>query len=76
MTRSSIHRCEYLNCGTGKEHADRAHHHQVNLLLSRLNEPPRRWFAALEAMHIGHGCQKRFKTDAPGVRTKTWTTWR
>jgi hypothetical protein len=55
MPRSLIHRCECSNCRTGKGHADRDYHHQVNLLLSRLNEPQRRWFAALEAMHIGHG---------------------
>jgi hypothetical protein len=55
MPRSLIHCCECSNCRIGKEHADRGYHHQVNLLLSRLNEPQRRWLAALEAMHIGHG---------------------
>lgn len=55
MARSLVHHCECPNCRTGKEHRDRAYHHQINLLLTRLNEPQRRWFAALEAMHMGHG---------------------
>jgi hypothetical protein len=37
---------------------DRAYHTQINLFLSRLNEPQRRWFAALEAMHLGFGGRK------------------
>jgi hypothetical protein len=30
-------------------------HYQINLLMSRLDEQQRRWFAALEANRIGHG---------------------
>jgi hypothetical protein len=41
-----------------KPHPDCAYHHQINLFLSRLNEPQRRWFAALEAMRIGHGSKQ------------------
>ena len=59
MARSLIHRCECPDCRTGKEHAHRAYHHRINLLLSRLNEPQCRWFAAREAMHVGQ-CGKRF----------------
>jgi len=53
-----VHRCECAKCRTHKPYADRAYHHQINLFLSRLNEPQRRWFAALEALHIGHGGQR------------------
>jgi hypothetical protein len=30
-------------------------HHQINLLMSRLDEQQRRWFAALESHNVGHG---------------------
>ena len=30
-------------------------HHQMNLLLSRLDEQQRRWYVALEAKKLGHG---------------------
>jgi hypothetical protein len=51
----SVHRCECAKCRVHKPHPDRAYHHHLNLFLSRLNEPQRRWFAALEALRIGHG---------------------
>jgi hypothetical protein len=65
MARSLIHRCECLNCRTGKEHAHRVYHHQINLLLSRLNEPQRRWFAAL-----GHG-GKQLMAQVTGLSPTT-----
>ena len=55
MSSTSMHRCECTKCRTHKPHADRAYHDQINLFLNRLNEPQRRWFAALEALRIGHG---------------------
>lgn len=58
MTPSPVHRCECVKCRARKAHPDRAYHHQINLLLSRLNEPQRRWFAALEAIRIGRGGNK------------------
>ncbi len=30
-------------------------HHQMNVLLSRLDEQQRRWYVALEAKKLGHG---------------------
>jgi hypothetical protein len=39
----------------GGEHPDRHLHHNINLLLSRLDEQQRRWLAALESQKIGHG---------------------
>lgn len=70
MAWTLIHRCECSNCRTGKEHAHRAYHHQINLLLSRLNEPQRRWFAALEAMHMGHG-GKQLMAQVTGLSPTT-----
>ena len=55
MPPCPVHECQCSKCRTRLPHADRAYHQQINLLLSRLNEPQRRWFAALEALHLGHG---------------------
>jgi hypothetical protein len=54
MSSVPVHHCACAQCRAHKPHPDRAWHHQINLFLSRLNEPQRRWFAALEAMRIGH----------------------
>ena len=44
-----IHRCQCLVCQSLHEHPDQLHHHQINLLLSRLDEQQRRWFVAIES---------------------------
>ena len=38
-----------------EEHPDKMMHHQMNLLMSRMDEQQRRWNVALEANRIGHG---------------------
>jgi hypothetical protein len=58
MSSIPIHHCECSRCQGNKPHLDRAYHAQINLFLSHLNEPQRRWFAALEAIHLGHGGRK------------------
>jgi hypothetical protein len=55
MSSLPVHRCACAKCRAHKPHPDRAYYQQINLFLSRLNEPQRRWFAALEAVRIGHG---------------------
>jgi hypothetical protein len=42
-------------CAADPEHAERRLHQQMNLLLSRLAEPQRRWYAALESNRRGYG---------------------
>ena len=42
-------------CANGSEHAERVLHEPMNRRLSRLEEPPRRWYAAGEATRLGHG---------------------
>jgi len=39
-----IHQCECAICKTGTDPDIVRHHRQMNLLLSRLNEPHRRWY--------------------------------
>lgn len=55
MTHLPVHRCECRLCQSPEPHPDQAFHHYMNVFLSRLNEPQRRWFVALEAMRLGHG---------------------
>jgi hypothetical protein len=55
MADLKIHLCQCPDCAAGADHPDRERHRQMNLLLRRLNEQQRRWFAALESKKIGHG---------------------
>ena len=50
-TELAIHQCECDICKTGGDFETARHHRQMNLLLSRLNEPQRRWY-------VGHFSQK------------------
>ena len=40
----TVHACECAVCQAGTDAAFAAQHHQINLLLSRLSEPQRRWY--------------------------------
>jgi hypothetical protein len=51
-------------------HADQLRHHQINLLISRLNEQERRWFVALESKRIGHGGDT-FMSQVTGLHVET-----
>lgn len=52
-------RCACPACHDGDAHPDRVLHEQMNLLLSRLDEPQRRWYAAVEANRLGRGGVRR-----------------
>jgi len=54
VTDVVIHTCQCAACAGG-DHAARRLHHQLNLLMSRLDEQQRRWLAALESKKVGHG---------------------
>lgn len=41
-----VHECECEVCKAGFDQNVTAHHHRINLFLSRLNEPQKRWYAA------------------------------
>jgi hypothetical protein len=70
MTLSPVHPCGCPQCRSRHPHPDRAWHYHINLLMSRLNEPQRRWFAALEAMRLGHG-GKRLLEQITGLSHTT-----
>jgi hypothetical protein len=55
MQDATIHTCQCAACQQPGDHPDRLVHRRMNLLLSRLDEQQRRWYAALESMKVGHG---------------------
>jgi hypothetical protein len=50
-----VHACQCPECQAGGEYRERQLHHQIYLLMSRLDEQQRRWFAALESKKAGYG---------------------
>ena len=46
-TEPTIHQCECDTCTAGTDAETTRHHYQMNLFLSRLNEPQRRWYVGL-----------------------------
>lgn len=55
MPQQDVHPCQCPDCLAPEPHPERAHHRQMNLLLSRLDEQQRRWYAAVESAKLGHG---------------------
>lgn len=70
MPAREIHSCQCPDCLGDDHHAHRKQHQQVNLLLSRLDEQQRRWYAAVEADKIGHG-GIRLLSQITGMDEKT-----
>jgi len=48
-----IHQCEYEICRTESDPAVVQQHRRMNLLLSRLNEAPRRWYVGTLSQQPG-----------------------
>ncbi len=55
MADVTVHSCQCPDCQAGHEHRDRQRHHQINLVMSRLDEQQGRWLAALEPWKVGFG---------------------
>ena len=70
MTAISVQVCQCVRCQSGDAHPDRVLHEQMNLLLSRLGEAERRWYAAVEANRLGHG-GVRLVAQITGLDEKT-----
>ncbi len=51
----SIHQCQCTVCQNGSDEHIVMIHHQINVVMSRMNEQQRRWYAAVEANRHGHG---------------------
>ena len=70
MNASEVSACQCPRCQEGADHPDRALHQPMNLLLSRLDEPQRRWYAALEANRLGQGGE-RLVSQITGLAEQT-----
>ena len=73
MTREveiAIHECECDICRTGANPEIARHHRQMNLFLSRLNEPQRRWYVGLISQKPG-GPSNRELSKITGLDEKT-----
>jgi hypothetical protein len=55
MTTVDGSSCGCPRCQQPGDDSERDLHRQMILLLSRLDEQQRRWFAAVEAKRVGHG---------------------
>lgn len=55
MSKKAVHQCECPDCQQPDDHPNKKLHHQINLLVSRLDEQQQRWYVALEAKKLGHG---------------------
>ena len=52
-TEIEIHQCECDVCKAGSDPEIAQQHRQMNLFLSRLNEPQRRWYVGLLSQQPG-----------------------
>ncbi len=50
-----IRQCQCSDCQKSQDHQTWSLHHQMNVLLSRLDEQQRRWYVALESNRLGYG---------------------
>ncbi len=59
MGERTTYQCQCPSCVSEEGHPDKTIHHQMNVLLSRLDEQQRRWYVGLEAQKMGHGGTER-----------------
>ena len=55
MTTKVVHQCQCQDCQNETNLEKKRHHHQMNVMMSRLDEQQRRWYAAVEAQRYGRG---------------------
>jgi hypothetical protein len=70
MSVIDVRVCQCPRCRAEEAHPDRVLHEQMNLLLSRLDEAERRWYAAVEANRLGRG-GVRLVAQITGLDEKT-----
>ncbi len=49
MSTTFIHQCQCEQCQSQDASLEKSLHHQINVVMSRLDEQQRRWYAAVEA---------------------------
>ncbi len=55
MKTREVYSCQCEACQAGENRQANKIHQQINLVMSRLDEQQRRWYAAVEANRQGHG---------------------
>ena len=70
MSSKPIHTCKCDVCQQAEPDAVKEVHHQMNVLMSRLDEQQRRWYAAVEAKQRGYGGTKQV-SEITGLTEKT-----
>jgi hypothetical protein len=71
MTESIIHQCECETCKAGFDAKSKERHQHINLFLSRLNEPQRRWYVATLSEDTTNGMSDRQLAIITGLDEKT-----
>jgi len=74
MSPANLHvsQCTCEICRLGVEHPEQVLHYHINLLISRLDEQQRRWFAAVLAEHYGLELRGiHLTTQITGLNEKT-----
>jgi len=66
----AVHTCGCEACQKGEWHVEQEWHTQMNLIMSRMDEQQRRWYAAAEAKRLGHG-GIRWVAQITGLAPKT-----
>lgn len=54
MSTKPIHQCQCDGCQQESDPIEKMIHHQINVVMSRLDEPQKRWYAAVEANRHRH----------------------
>jgi hypothetical protein len=70
MSERPVHACACAICQSSQEHPDKELHRQINVLMSRLDEQQRRWYAAVESKRYGYG-GIRLVSQISGLDEKT-----
>ena len=65
-----VNQCICQQCQLPGDQPDKQLHQKINLLMSRLDETQRRWFAAVESIRLGHGGDKKM-SQITGLDEKT-----
>jgi len=65
-----VHQCECDVCKAGNDQKTVRQHKQINLFLSRLNEPQRRWYVGLLSQQPGNPSDRQL-TKITGLDEKT-----
>ena len=70
MSVRQVHQCACTVCQLSADTAISAHHHRINLLLSRLDEQQRRWYVATLSLQPDSPSDTRL-SEITGLDEKT-----